>query len=416
MSTFTHNSMASMLNLQGVIIYKVTFDKKTITAKIGQPRKPSFCPYCNHNKLHSHGYGRNRVIKHGLAISGQIIILNWRSKRFKCRSCLRSFSQSPPKSLVEGKNRSSIIFNNQALRELQEKSFSSVAKNMHVSYSVLKKIITKQVKENSLFQLPKYGDISLGIDEHAFLKRKLATTITLVNPSKSLLGIIPTATSRALNHWIDTNFSEEEKQRVTELSLDMTKSLKKQLGIQFPNAKFVIDKFHVISYLNNIIKEEYSLTAKYGLKLKDKAKLPIRTKALHICRVLAQDGSNWNPKQKQQVQTIFKLMPKVAELWYAKEEVRAIYRECIDKNEARNRWQVIIGLLTDKAKDTMTKHLEEILNYFDKRTTNAFTEGVHTKIKQRKRLSFGLRNPEMYVKKLELAFIPKEKLISPPTF
>jgi transposase len=408
--------MASMLNLQGLIIYKLSSNNKTINIKIGQPRKASSCPYCNHNKLHSHGYGRNRSIKHGLAVSGQMIILNWRSKRYKCLSCLRSFSQSPPKSLVTGKDRSSTIFNNQALRELQEKSFSSVAKNLQVSYTVLKKIITKEVQENSLFELPRYGDISIGIDEHAFLKRKLATTMTLVNPHKTLLGIIPTATSKALNNWINTNFTEVDKQRVTEIAIDMTKSLKKQLRLQFPNAKFVIDKFHVVSYLNNIIKEEYNLTAKYGLKPKDKAKLPIRTKALHISRVLAQDGSNWKAKQKQQVQTVFELMPKVAELWYAKEEVRAIYKECLDKNEARERWQFAISLLPKVAKGTMTKHLEEILNYFDKRTTNAFTEGVHTKMKERKRVSFGLRNPQIYVKKLELAFIPREKLIYPHTF
>ncbi|HKK54525.1 MAG TPA: ISL3 family transposase [Patescibacteria group bacterium] len=416
MSTFTHNSMASMLNLQGLIIYKLSSDKKTINIKIGQPRKPSSCPYCNHNKLHSHGYGRNRSIKHGLAISGQMIILNWRSKRYKCLSCLRSFSQSPPKSLVTGRDRSSTVFNRQALREMQEKSFSSVAKNMRVSYTVLNKIITREVKENSLFELPKHGDISIGVDEHAFLKRKLATTMTLITPNKTLLGIIPTATSKALNNWIDTNFSEIDKQRVTEIAIDMTKSLKKQLRLQFPNAKFVIDKFHVVSYLNNIIKEEYNLTAKYSLKPEDKAKLPIRTKDLHITRVLAQDTSKWKPKRKQQVETVFKLMPKVAELWYAKEEMRAIYKECIDREEARERCQFVISLLPKKARGTITKHLEEILNYFDKHTTNAFTEGCHTKMKKLKRVSFGLKNPEIYVKKLELAFIPREKLIYPHTF
>lgn len=109
-------------------------------------------------------------------------------------------------------------------------------------------------------------------------------------------------------------------------------------------------------------------------------------------------------------------MPRVAELWYAKEEIRAIYDEYVFKEEARDRWERIIELLSDTPKRTMKKHLDEILNYFDKHTTNAFTEGVHTKIKKQKRVSYGLRNPQMYVKKLELAFIPKEKLIYPHTF
>ena len=53
------------------------------------------------------------------------------------------------------------------------------------------------------------------------------------------------------------------------------------------------------------------------------------------------------------------------------------------------------------------KHLEEdILNYFDHRTTNAFTEGVHTKIKMIKRTSYGFRNAEIYIKKMLLSFLP----------
>jgi transposase len=41
-----------------------------------------------------------------------------------------------------------------------------------------------------------------------------------------------------------------------------------------------------------------------------------------------------------------------------------------------------------------------LLNYFEHHTTNAYTEGVHTKIRLLKRVSYGLRNIEVYVKKM----------------
>jgi transposase len=47
-----------------------------------------------------------------------------------------------------------------------------------------------------------------------------------------------------------------------------------------------------------------------------------------------------------------------------------------------------------------------LLNYFEHRTTNAYTEGVHTKMKLLKRASYGLRNIEVYVKKMLLGFLP----------
>jgi transposase len=49
---------------------------------------------------------------------------------------------------------------------------------------------------------------------------------------------------------------------------------------------------------------------------------------------------------------------------------------------------------------------EYILNYFYHRATNAYTEGAHTKMKSIKRLSYGYRNVEIYIKKVLLAFIP----------
>ncbi|MEX1406371.1 transposase [Hydrogenibacillus schlegelii] len=41
-----------------------------------------------------------------------------------------------------------------------------------------------------------------------------------------------------------------------------------------------------------------------------------------------------------------------------------------------------------------------------KRTTNGDTEGVHTKITRLKRIRYGFKNREVYVRKMPLVFIP----------
>jgi transposase len=51
---------------------------------------------------------------------------------------------------------------------------------------------------------------------------------------------------------------------------------------------------------------------------------------------------------------------------------------------------------------------EPILNYFEDNTTNAYTEGCNTKVKMLKRISFGLRNVEVYVRKVMLGFLPQK--------
>jgi len=49
---------------------------------------------------------------------------------------------------------------------------------------------------------------------------------------------------------------------------------------------------------------------------------------------------------------------------------------------------------------------EPILNHFDNGTTNGFTEGCNTKIKMLKRVSYGLKNVEVYWRKMLLGFVP----------
>src|SRR3989304_9428630 len=55
---------------------------------------------------------------------------------------------------------------------------------------------------------------------------------------------------------------------------------------------------------------------------------------------------------------------------------------------------------------TLKRWWPHILNYFNRYFTNAFTEGMHTKIKMIKRMSFGFRNINNYIAKMTLAFMP----------
>lgn len=415
MRTFSHHSMSSLLHLQGVIIYKIEEDKKRFLVRIGQPRKPSFCPNCQANTIHGHGKGRKRQIRHGINLSGKPVYLIWQGHRFKCRACLCTWTMLPPTSLVQGKRHFSQLCRNQALRMLQYQSFKTTKKTSGLSYQTLRTGLEEFMLQEPLVQIPQYEDISLGIDEHGRARKRMATTITLLSPKQKLLALLPHATAQSLRNWALTRMNEEQRARVTEIAMDMTKSNKKQLTNLFPNAQFVIDEFHVIAYLNTMITTEYKF-AKEDLSPFQKRFLPQREKGLGITRLLYQGGDHWTSHQKEKVKTVFTILPQIAKLWYMKEEVRAIYRECRDKNEARRRWQYVLSNLPNLEKRTLTHFLEEILNYFDNHTTNAFTEGVHTKIKLMKRLSFGLRNPQVYVEKLSLAFVEPYLLTYPHTF
>ena len=264
--------------------------------------------------------------------------------------------------------------------------------------------------------MPEHEELTIGIDEHSKAKKSFATTITLINPERKLLGILPVKNNSSLEKWVFDNWTTEQRYRVTEVCVDMATCWKYISLALFPNAKLVIDHFHVISYLNKLIANEYR-SCKNGMsKLERINKLPYKTKGLGVARKLYEGGKYWSKKDNDKIRVVFEIFPRVAKLWYWKEEVRRIYRECYDKLEARSRWEIVLAHLDELPRKTLSGQLESILNYFDKNSTNAFTEGIHTKFKLIKRYSYGLKNPDVYVKKLILGFVDNKNLIHSNTF
>ena len=105
-----------------------------------------------------------------------------------------------------------------------------------------------------------------------------------------------------------------------------------------------------------------------------------------------------------------------------KEALRNFYRLKHKKTaEKRLKDLIEIALLSDDAAmmqwgRTLKRWSRYILNYFDNRTTNAYTEGIHTKIKMIKRVSFGFRNVDVYVRKVLLSLFLLATILSLPHF
>ena len=108
----------------------------------------------------------------------------------------------------------------------------------------------------------------------------------------------------------------------------------------------------------------------------------------------------------------FKKYPSLKEFYWVKEKLREMYRA-----KSRKQGEKILDMLIASMRvsddgailswrNMLRRWKKQILNHFDNRTTNAYTEGVQTKIKKIKRVSYGFRNVEVYVRKVALSFIP----------
>ena len=104
--------------------------------------------------------------------------------------------------------------------------------------------------------------------------------------------------------------------------------------------------------------------------------------------------------------------PSLRAFYRAEEKLREFYRQETRQEAARLLDLIILNLRSEddgeliRWGNTSRRWRNPILNYFDNGTTNGFTEGCNTKIKMSKRVSYGLRNVDVYCRKMLLGFVP----------
>lgn len=180
------------------------------------------------------------------------------------------------------------------------------------------------------------------------------------------------------------------------------RGLRKAAEAVFPLARIVVDPFHIIADSNRRMDEarriEQDVHRKRQVQIPKKIFLVGREKLTE--------------EKKQKVDTLLEKYPTLKGFYWAKEKIRELYRQPSRGEATRLLENIIFNLKSaDDGElirwgNTLKHWREPILNHFDNHTTNGFTEGCNTKIKMLKRISYGLRNVEVYWRKMLLGFAP----------
>jgi transposase len=117
-------------------------------------------------------------------------------------------------------------------------------------------------------------------------------------------------------------------------------------------------------------------------------------------------------EKRQNVETLLEKYPGLKGFYWAKEKIWELYQQP-GREEATKLLESIIFNLKSaddteliRWGNTLKYWRKSILNHFDNHTTNGFTEGCNTTIKILKRVSYGLKNVEVYWRKMLLWFVP----------
>lgn len=387
-------------NLEGLWIEEmkeVPQENKTII-KVRSPRKKASCPYCGHPTTRVHQY-RKRTVIHGFYHNKQVL-LKATMRRFLCKRCRRTFTESLPG--IDSKH-----YTKQCRRQIVDmlacSSFSRVAQKLKMSATTLIKFMRELMQEQEIMW-PQRGEIHLGIDGHSFSGHDMVLTVTDVK-RKRLLTVLADDSKQTLMRFLE-DIPRQVRNRITIGCTDLESRLKNALKESVPEVTIVADKYHVLREGTACLNEVRTTIQ----QVEHPARIPKK--------LLEKPQEKLTPDQKKRLEAIWEKYeddhPSLKNAWIAKEKLREVY-SASSYQVARFKLEKLIQWLKKcKARPlrvlrgTLKRWQVYILNYFktDKRVTNAYTEGIHTKFKLIKRISFGFRNVRNYICKIMLGCLP----------
>jgi len=387
------NGTTILLGLKDYKVGEVRGGEEKVTVKT-EVKGREKCPHCGSGRLYPHGESKPREVLHTWS-NGKRVYLEFHRRRWKCRDCKHTFTEG--RELVRSRSRLTRPAEAEALWQLKDRNFSQVTRELGVGYGTLRRLLEREIDEEALGFMQDEDEIYLGIDEHSFRHQELVHTITEVKQRK-VVGILRDDRIATLKKFL----TKIPRDKVKEVCIDMKDGLRKAAEAVFPSARVVVDPFHVIADSNKRMDEarriEQDVHRKRQVQIPKKIFLVGREKLTE--------------EKKQKVDTLLERYPGLKGFYWAKEKIRELYRQPGRGEATRLLENIIFNLKSaDDAElirwgNTLKHWREPILNHFDNHTTNGYTEGCNTKIKMLKRVSYGLKNVEVYWRKMLLGFVP----------
>jgi transposase len=249
---------------------------------------------------------------------------------------------------------------------------------------------------------------SLSIDETSLSNGELYTIVTnkAAKGKKGALVAMVEGTSSEKVIEVLEKIPEKKLNQVEEITLDMADSMRKIARSCFPNASRVIDRFHVQKLAYDALQEmriahrwdaiNQETETMEQAKLAGKKYIPDTvengdTKKQLLARsryLLFKSADKWTEKQKHRAKLLFELYPDLKKAYSLTHSLRMIFSKNSIKDAARlslARWYNQVAEAEFKSFNTIAatvyEHYEEILNFFNNRSTNASAESFNAKIK-----------------------------------
>ena len=248
----------------------------------------------------------------------------------------------------------------------------------------------------------------LAIDESSLSNGELYTFVTNRDRHTgegSLVAVVSGTKSEDVIQVLKL-IDEEERMKVKEVTLDLSDSMRKIVSVAFPKAQRVIDRFHIQKLACDAVQEirvahrwdalQQANDETEECKHTGKTYVPFRfpngdTRPELLIRsryLLFKSADKWTERQKERAEILFKEYPDIKLAYGLSHSLRMIFSKNTIKDAARlsmARWYNKVDESRMKQFNviaaTFYEHYDEILNFYNNRSSNAAAESFNAKIK-----------------------------------
>jgi transposase len=390
-----------LLNLAGYRIQEVITNDHDyhINAEVVEP--PKVCPHCNSDNLV--GFGRREQMVRDLPMHAKRVGLYVDTRRYRCRACTKTFYESLPET--DEKRLMTRRLTAWMGRQAIKRTFASIAEEVGCTESTVRVVFSDYVnalEKTVRFETPKW----MGIDEiHLIKPRGVIANIQ----NNTIVELLPNRNKETVVRYLH---NLDGKERIQYVAMDMWTPYRDACQAVIPDARIVIDKFHVLKMANEAME-------KVRKSLREQLTPKARRGLMHDRFVLLKREADLSDKEALLLSGWVKSYPELAAAYRSKENFFGIYTaESPDEAQAKYiAWKRDLLPEVADAFSDVTRAWENwqhyILGYFDHPITNAYTECLNGLIRVMNRLGRGYSFEALRAKILFSEGAHKHKLSRP---
>lgn len=346
----------------------------------------AICPDCQQPSEAIHEYKPQLV--RDVSAFGLECYLDYVRRRFKCHTCQKPFTEQ---LATVSLGRYTVRYEGYIFEQYRQAAISEIAYQEKLGYKAAQGLFYRQA-EARVSQVKPQPVRRLGLDEISLKKGHRQFMLVLSDLDRHwVIATLENRQMERLESWFE-GLTEVERQAIVEVSMDMWSPYRSAVERHLPQADIVADRFHVAQNLNRAV-------TKARREIQREAPVELKESLKGSRWVLVKNQANLSDEEQAKLAQLYEISPDLKQLHQLKEAFRDIF----EPNQLREQAALSLAAWMEKVRtaklnalDTFLNTLDnwgqQILNYFNQRTTQGFVEGMNNRIKLIMRRGFGYRN------------------------